>query len=174
MYSSTLGIVCIVSFVIAFSIYTSYEKSSIVKDICFLLSLFTLFLSMALSVGFDILAKKVYVSSIVDSSETVDLLKIEGTNCYLAEDDDKCYYCYIGEINNKVQASVDLESTDVYYNNYKTPQVTREKVIKKYYKKWLFLKNGFQDEESVEYDFVIPNEESVLHEENEERASAGP
>ena len=70
--------------------------------------------------------------------------------------------------------SADPKNTNVYYDRHETPQVTKESVTKEYYEEWLFLKGGIKSEERTEYEFIIPDEDSILYADNDGRAEAGP
>lgn len=165
MPSYVLGMTCLVSFVAAFGIYTSHEKGNMAKNIGLVLSLVVLTVSISLFAGFDILAERVYVSSDILSTETSNLVVIERPDYYLTWDGKGYEFRYIGETGNEIASFVDAEysSSDVEYDANEVPQVIEEKVAKKYYKKWLFLKSGVQSEKCIEYKFIIPGEENILH-----------
>ena len=172
VYSYILGIACLASFVVAFGIYTSHEKGNIAKNIGLVLSLVVLTVSMALFAGFDILAEKVYVSSQVVSSKTIDLVVIKSPEYYLIQNSKGYEYRFVGEEGDEVStfASAECVDNNIKYDANATPQVTEETISKEYYEKWIFLRNGEKREETTRYQFVIPDEENVLY---EERAPAG-
>lgn len=167
MYPYVLGIVCCASFVIAFGFYTSQRKASLVKKVGLALALLAFTTSVALFVGFDLLAEKVYISSETRSSKTFNLIATESPNYYLIRNSKGYNFSYIGKAGSKMGVSVDFRNISddgIDYDKNATPQVVEEETVKGYYKKWLFIKSGTQYEECIEYKFTIPSEENILYE----------
>lgn len=174
MYSFVLVIVCLVTSIIILSVLMSSKKGRAAKNICFFLSLSVFLVSIVLFVGFDLFSKKVYISSTVKSSETARLATMDEAGHYLTRNTDRYSFLYVGEKGNKAYMSADRESTNVNYDRRKAPQATKESVTKEYYEEWLFLKGGIKSEERTEYEFIIPDEDSILYADNDGRAEAGP
>jgi len=166
MPSYILGIACLVSSAAVFGVYISCEKGSVAKKIGLALLLPVLAASIILFAGFDVLADRIYVSSEVLSSKTSDLVVIEKPNYYLVCSDEGYEFLYIGEAGKETGTFIDIRyihSDKIRYDTNEVPQVIEEEVAKGYYKKWLFLESGIQNEKYTEYKFIIPSEKDILY-----------
>lgn len=119
---------------------------------------------------FNTVAEKKYTSENIISAKATPLETIRG-GYYLVLDGDNYKYLCVGDINTKTIGSDSCEKT---FSKETAPQIVEKKVTKIYYKEWLWFYSDSMGEDAIIYQFILPDENSILDTNDLERASAEP
>lgn len=160
MRSTILAVAFAVAILAAFALF-SWRKDKMARALLFYLALTIAIASGLLEIGFESQSKKVYTSSEPESSQTFKLVAFKNTSYYLIKDGDTYHYKYIDEDGEIKPNKIDAPECEVTYDK-NAPTLTMGQMRRVYHEEWLFItgKDGTSTEPS--YNFVVPNEESVL------------
>ena len=151
-------------------IYFSKLKPRILK-IGLIIFLVTLFIAAGIfDFCFNAVAEKIYTSESIISAKATPLETIRG-GYYLVLDGDNYKYLCVGDINTKTIGSDSCEET---FSKETEPQIVKKEVTKTYYKEWLWFYSDSMGEDAIIYQFILPDENSILDTNDLERASAEP
>lgn len=162
MSSSILAVIFAVAILMAFATFSwRKRKDKMTRALLFYLALAIAIVLGLLEIGFESQSKKVYTSSELESSQTFKLVAFKNTSYYLIKDGDTYHYRYMDEDGEIKPNKIDAPECEVAYDK-NAPKLTMGQMRRVYHEEWLFItgKDGTSTEPS--YNFVVPNEESVL------------